>query len=91
MCLFIYLDGVELSPLLLRPLIGLLYQPWIIDGDYCGALIGMNDLQGRPKYSEKTRPSAALSTMNFTDWTCTRTWATAVGRPNYGTSLLLSY
>jgi hypothetical protein len=44
----------------LRTLIGLLYQPWVIDGD-CGADDGMNEWQGKPKYSEETRPSAALS------------------------------
>jgi hypothetical protein len=40
---------LEPSPLLLRPFIGLLYQPW------------MNEWQGKLKYSKKTCPSAALS------------------------------
>jgi hypothetical protein len=35
---------VEPDPLLLRPFIGLLYQPWMIDGDDCGAIGGMNEL-----------------------------------------------
>jgi hypothetical protein len=35
--LFIYGAGVEPSPPLLRSVIGLLYQPWMIDGDDCGA------------------------------------------------------
>jgi hypothetical protein len=30
---FIYWVGVEPSPLLLRPLISLLFQPWVIDDD----------------------------------------------------------
>jgi hypothetical protein len=34
--------GVEPSPLVLRPLIGLLYQTWIIDDD-CEAFGGMTD------------------------------------------------
>jgi hypothetical protein len=42
---------VEPSPLLQQPLIGLLYQPWIIDGDGCGAINGMNEWQGKLKYS----------------------------------------
>jgi hypothetical protein len=42
---FIYWPGVEPSPLLLRPLIDLLYQPWMIDDEDCGAVGGMNDLQ----------------------------------------------
>jgi hypothetical protein len=49
----------------LRPLIGLLYLPWMIDGD-CGAIGWMNDWQGKLKYSEKSRPSAALFTTNPT-------------------------
>jgi hypothetical protein len=49
---------------LLRPLIGLLYQPWMIDGDDCGEIGIVNDWQGGPKYLPKTCPSAALSTTN---------------------------
>jgi hypothetical protein len=33
--LFLYGAGVE-------PFIGLLYQPWMVDGDDCGAISGMN-------------------------------------------------
>jgi hypothetical protein len=33
----IYGAGVEPGPLLLTPFVGLLYQPWVIDGDDCGA------------------------------------------------------
>jgi hypothetical protein len=41
--LFIYLAGVEPSPLLLRPLIGLLYQPCrTIDDDNCGEIGRIN-------------------------------------------------
>jgi hypothetical protein len=46
----------------LSPLIGLLYQPWMI-GDNCGGIDGKNEWQGKPKYLEKTFPSATLSTM----------------------------
>jgi hypothetical protein len=63
--LFICGAGVEPSPLLLRPFISLLYQPWMIDDD-CGAISGMNEWQGKPKYSEKICPSAALSTTHPT-------------------------
>jgi hypothetical protein len=62
--IFIYWVGVEPRPLLLGPLTGLLYQSWMIDGDHVEAISGMNDLQGKLKYSEKTCTSAALSTTN---------------------------
>jgi hypothetical protein len=32
----------------------------MIDGDHCGAINGMNEWQGKPKYSEETCPSAKL-------------------------------
>jgi hypothetical protein len=51
---FICGTGVESSPLLLRPFIGLLYQPCMMDGDGCRAISGKVDCQGKPKYSEKT-------------------------------------
>jgi hypothetical protein len=48
------LAGVERSPLILRPHIGLLYQPWMAgdddydydDGDDCGPVGGINDRRG---------------------------------------------
>jgi hypothetical protein len=62
---FVSWDGVELSPLLLRPLSGLLYQPQMMNYDECGAVCGMLG-RGKPKYCEKICPSAALSTTNPT-------------------------
>jgi hypothetical protein len=56
-----YGAGVEPSPRILRPLNGLLYKPWMIDSDDCAAISGMNGWQGKLKYWELTRPSAALS------------------------------
>jgi hypothetical protein len=53
---FIYGAGVEPSPLLLRPFVGILHQPWMIDGDDCGVISGVNQWQGNPKYSEDTCP-----------------------------------
>jgi hypothetical protein len=50
------------SSTILRPFIGLLQQPWMTDGDDCGAVSGINEWQGKPKYSEETCHSAALST-----------------------------
>jgi hypothetical protein len=41
--LFIYGSGMEPCPLLLLLFIGLLYQPWIEDGDDCGAISEIND------------------------------------------------
>jgi hypothetical protein len=62
---FIYGAGVEPSSLFLRPF-GLLYQPWIRDGDNFGAISGMIEWQGKPKYSEKTCPGAAVITTDTT-------------------------
>jgi hypothetical protein len=36
-------SGVKTCPQLLRPFIGLYYQPWAIDGADCGATGAMND------------------------------------------------
>jgi hypothetical protein len=36
----------------------------MIDGDDCEANTGKNEWQGKPKYSEKICPSAALSTID---------------------------
>jgi hypothetical protein len=74
-----FLAGVEPSPLLLRPFIGLLYYRWMMDADDCGAISGMNQLLGKP-YSEETCPSAALSRSNPTfDLPRSRTRAVEVG------------
>jgi hypothetical protein len=52
--------------LLLRQYTGLMYQPLMMDGDGCEAINGMNEWQGKSKYSELTCPSVALSTTNPT-------------------------
>jgi hypothetical protein len=46
---------VEPGPLLLRLFIGLLYQPWMIDGDDCGAISGMS---GRGNRRNRRRPAS---------------------------------
>jgi hypothetical protein len=51
--------GEEQHPLLLRPFIGLLYQHWMIDGDYCGTINGMNEWQGTPKYLGENLPQCS--------------------------------
>jgi hypothetical protein len=38
----------------------------MLHGD-CGAISGMNEWQGKPKYVEETYTSAALSTTNITE------------------------
>jgi hypothetical protein len=50
-------SGVELSPLVLRPSIGLLFQPWMIsaDDDF-GAIGGMNEWQGNRSTGRKPAP-----------------------------------
>jgi hypothetical protein len=58
---FIYAAGVEPSPFF-----GLLYLLWMLEGDDCGAISGMNEWQGKQKYSEKTCLSAALCTTDPT-------------------------
>jgi hypothetical protein len=47
-CSFLFVCGaeVEQSPLLLRPLIGLLCQSRMIDGDDCGAVSVKNECKG---------------------------------------------
>jgi hypothetical protein len=45
---------------------GLLYQPRMIGDDNCGEIGVIEDWQRKPKYSEKTCPSATLSTTNPT-------------------------
>jgi hypothetical protein len=58
--LFIYGTGVEPGSLLLLPFIDIFHQLLMIDGDDYGAISEMNEWQGKPKYSQKTCPSAAL-------------------------------
>jgi hypothetical protein len=60
--------GVETepSPQLMRQFIGQMNQPWMTDSDDCGAISVMNGWQEKPKYSEKTCPSAILSTIDPT-------------------------
>jgi hypothetical protein len=61
-----YGAAVETSPLLLRSFIGILYQPWMMYVDDCGAVGGMVKWQGKSKYSGEACPSAALSTADLT-------------------------
>jgi hypothetical protein len=64
---FIIVSGVRLSPLGTAATTGLLYKPQMIDDGDCGKKNLWNeDWQGKPKYSEKTCPSATLSTTNPT-------------------------
>jgi hypothetical protein len=51
---FIYGAGVEPSPPSLRAIIGLLYQPWMID-DYCAASSGI--MSGRGNWSTRSKPA----------------------------------
>jgi hypothetical protein len=36
-------NGAGVEPITLQPYIGLLYQPWMIDGDDCSEIGGMNE------------------------------------------------
>jgi hypothetical protein len=62
--LSIYGAGVEPSPKLLLPVIGLLYQPRMIDGDVEQLVEWMNE--GIPKYVEKICPKAVLPNTDLT-------------------------
>jgi hypothetical protein len=79
---------MEPGPLILQQFIGLSYQPWMIDGNDCGSVSGMNELQRKPKYSEEMRASAALSITDPT--TVGSQWLTiwAKTQPNYKIKLL---
>jgi hypothetical protein len=62
----------------------------MIDGDDCGAISGMNEWQGKPKYWKETCPSAALSTTN--PMTCPGLepgppWEPATNHLSYGTAV----
>jgi hypothetical protein len=70
--------GVKPSPLLLWPFIGLLYQPWMIEGDDCGAISGINGWQGKPQYSKEACSNAALSTTDPRTWHGPPWWEASV-------------
>jgi hypothetical protein len=43
-----------------------IYWPWMMDGDDCGAISGMSGWQGKQKYWEQTRSNVALPTTDPT-------------------------
>jgi hypothetical protein len=55
---------MEPSPILLRPIIGLLYLPCKIDNSDCGVIGEMNDWQRKLKYSEESHLSGTVSSTN---------------------------
>jgi hypothetical protein len=57
----IYGAGVEPSPLLLRPVIGLLYEPCMIDGEDCAVFSGRTVWQGKPKCPHDRRGGKPVS------------------------------
>jgi hypothetical protein len=90
------LGGVRLSPLGTSANVCLLYQPRMIDGDewWLWSSWWNEDWHGKPKYSEKTFPSATLSTTNPT-WPDMRSnpgrrgGKPATNRLSYGTASTL--
>jgi hypothetical protein len=58
--LFKYGAGVEPSPLLLRSFVVLAHHSWMIDGDDCEAISGINEWQEETGVLGKPCPSAAL-------------------------------
>jgi hypothetical protein len=79
MFLFIYGLGVEPSPLLLLPFIGLFYQLWKKYADDCGAVSGMSG-NGNGSTRRKTAPLPLCSPRIPHDLTWARTRAAAVRR-----------
>jgi hypothetical protein len=73
--LFIYGARVEPSPILLQSFIGLLYQPWMIDGDDCGAIGGMIKWQ---VLKRKPAPVPLCLPQIPHDLSWRRTWTAAV-------------
>jgi hypothetical protein len=70
---------MEPSPLLLLLFSGLLYQHLVIDGDDCGAVNGMNVLQGNRSTRRKPAPVTVCPPQIPLDLTRPRNRATAVG------------
>jgi hypothetical protein len=62
----IYWAGIEPSPLLLTSLTGLLYLPWMLDGDDYGTVGGVSGYQGLPYLLENICSITASSTTNST-------------------------
>jgi hypothetical protein len=71
--------GVEPSPLLLWLFIGLLHQPWMIDGGECGAVSGVTEWQGNPSTRRKPAPQPLCQPYISHDLTRARTRAAPVG------------
>jgi hypothetical protein len=49
----------------MQPIVVLLYQHWMTDGDDFGAISEMNEWQGIPKYSEKTCPCRSVDHRSY--------------------------
>jgi hypothetical protein len=79
--LFICGDGLEQSRPLLQPIVGLLYQPWIIDGGDCETISGMNEWLGKQKYWDKTGPVPLCPPQIPHNFTWVRNRAAAGCRP----------
>jgi hypothetical protein len=72
-------SGVEPSPLLLWPLIGLLHLPSMTDGDDCGGISGVNEWQGNRSTTKKPSPVPLCPLQVQHYLTRARTWTSAVG------------
>jgi hypothetical protein len=72
--------GWDWVHLVYRPLIGLLYQPWMTDDDdECGAVGGMKIDRGNWSTRRKPAPVTLCPPQIPHDLTCVQTWATTVG------------
>jgi hypothetical protein len=89
--LFVYDAEMVSSPLLLWPLIGLFYQPWMTVGDDFGAIRGINLWQGKMNNSEEICPSTAVFTihplgLHTGSNLVHRSGKLEINRPSYGTA-----
>jgi hypothetical protein len=68
----------------------------MIDGDDCGAISGMYEWQGEPKFSEEAGSSAALSSIDST-WLdrgsnpCRRGGKPVTNRQSYGATWVVTF
>jgi hypothetical protein len=63
----------------------------MIDVDDCGAIGGINEWQGKPKYSEETPSSAAAHHRSHMTWPGFELGKPATSRLIYGTAVFLFY
>jgi hypothetical protein len=77
--LLLFLVGVRLSPLVTAAIIGLLYQPQMINDSDCGAISGMKSGRGNRSTRRNPAPVSLCPPQIPHDLTRVRARVTAVG------------